>query len=148
MKRKNNHYQSMKNFGQDSAYNMMMTTPFPMQMPQHQIQQRMPQQQMQQPFGKGMQPGADRYPEFIDTDEYKPSQDVYFDTKHANKMTKDKRLNYFLPAIDDTNKKTSLMYPTVIDDEMIMTSKGIVPRTSRKNGIIKSYNGPIGRLVD
>lgn len=90
--------------------------------------------------------GSSRYPEFIDTDEYKPSNDLYFDTKDANKIPKDQRLNYFLPPIDDSNKKTSLMYPTVIDDEMIMTAKGIVPRTSRVNGNIKSYNGPVGRL--
>ena len=95
-------------------------------------------------------PGMNRYsdPEFIDTDEYKPSKDLYFDTKHANRMPKDQRLDYFLPPIDDSNKKTSLMYPTVIDDELIMTSKGIVPRTSRKNGNLMSYSGPIGKAID
>ena len=90
----------------------------------------------------------DRYPEFVDTDEYKPSKDVYFETKHAHKMPKDERLNYFLPPLEDSNKKTSLMFPTVLDDDMIMTRKGIYPRTARRDGMLKSYNGPIGRALD
>ena len=37
----------------------------------------------------------DDYPEFVNTEDYKPSAEVYFDTKDANKMPKDKRLKYF-----------------------------------------------------
>jgi hypothetical protein len=90
----------------------------------------------------------DEFPEFVNSDEYRPSKDVYFDTKQAYRGNKDERINYFLPPIDDTNKKTNLMYPTVLGDDMIMTRQGIVPRTSRRGGVMNSYNGPIGRHID
>jgi len=71
--------------------------------------------------------------EYVNTEEYKPTKDLYFDTKEAYRGAKDERLDYFLPPLEDANKKTNLMYPTVLDDDMIMTSKGILPRTSRRS---------------
>ena len=90
----------------------------------------------------------DDYPEFVNTDDYKPSGEVYFDTKDANKIPKDQRLNYFLPPLEDANKKTNMMYPTVLSDDIIMTRKGVYPRTSRKGGMMQSYSGPVGRAID
>jgi hypothetical protein len=73
--------------------------------------------------------GGGRYPEYVDSQEYEPTNDVYFDTKY-------------------NDRKPSMMFPTVLDDDMVMTRKGVFPRTARKSGLIKSYNGPVGHFVD
>lgn len=42
-----------------------------------------------------------KYPEFVDTEQYEPSGEIYFDTKQAARRPKDEKMNYFLPPIND-----------------------------------------------
>ena len=43
----------------------------------------------------------------------------------------DDRLNYFLPPLRDEGKNTNFIYPTVLSNDAILTSKGILPRTGQ-----------------
>lgn len=62
--------------------------------------------------------------EYVNTDEYKPSSHVHFDTKENRGSYSD----YFFPPISNEMPKASVLYPTVLDDELIMTRRGIVNR--------------------
>jgi len=56
-------------------------------------------------------------PQYVDTDEYHPSSETHFDTKENRGSYSD----YFFPPMSNELPKASVLYPTILDDELIMT---------------------------